>query len=106
MAARYYQVNLTGDKVSDQRGELIVVIFGPAIFDCQVLALDKADIAQSLAEESEVGCIGALREAMEIANYRTAFAAHAASDRAINEASSKAIISRPLMGPLLTLTSR
>ena len=46
-------VDLAADQVSGQRWQSVVADLGPAVFDRDVLALEVAGFAQSLAERSE-----------------------------------------------------
>ncbi len=49
-AARHDQIDLAADEIGGQCGQPIVIALRPAVFDRQILSLDVAGFAQSLAE--------------------------------------------------------
>ena len=49
-------VDLAADEIGGQRRQPIVVVLCPAVFDRDVLALDVAGVAQSLAKRGRKGC--------------------------------------------------
>src|SRR5271169_5992562 len=60
------------DEIGGQGGQSIVLAFRPAVFDRQILSLDVAGLAQSLAECGHIRCKLARRGAggAEIADHR------------------------------------
>src|SRR5262245_43270641 len=61
---------LTANEIGCKRRQSIVFTRRPAIFDCNVLALDKAGFAQSLAKTDEQGRVRIGLPTVEEPNYR------------------------------------
>jgi hypothetical protein len=54
--ARHDQIDLAADEVGGQCRQLIVMALRPAVFDRQILSLDVAGFAQSLADRGQKNC--------------------------------------------------
>ncbi|HEY2247729.1 MAG TPA: hypothetical protein VGH70_09820 [Bradyrhizobium sp.] len=61
--------DLVVDEIGGQRRQPAVIAFGPAVFDGDVLAVDKAAFLQALAEGRDLRLIFFCRRAVDQTNY-------------------------------------
>src|SRR4051812_10670928 len=67
---RHDQIDLAADEIGGQCGQPIVMALRPAVFDRQILSLDVAGFAQSLAERGHKWCTQARRPGAEVSDHR------------------------------------